>query len=66
MFRFVGHVGAKVAPHDAVPREAMLLVEFLLDERGDVLRKPNRHEMSGSARAAATTTRENTPSVRRP
>jgi len=33
----MGHVGAEVAAHDAVPGGVVLLVELLLDEGGDVL-----------------------------
>ena len=33
----VGHVGAEVPAHDAVPGGVVLLVELLLDEGGDVL-----------------------------
>ena len=33
----VGHIGAEVAAHNAVPGGVVLLVELLLDEGGDVL-----------------------------
>ena len=37
VLRLVRHVRAEVAPHDAVPRRVVLLVELLLDVRRDVL-----------------------------
>ena len=37
MLGLVGHVGAEVAAHNAMPRGVVLLVELLLDESGDVL-----------------------------
>ena len=33
----VGHIGAEVTAHNAMPRRVVLLVELLLDEGGDVL-----------------------------
>ena len=33
----VGHIGAEVTAHNAMPGGVVLLVEFLLDEGGDVL-----------------------------
>ena len=38
VFRLVGHVRPKVAAHNAVPCGVVLLVELLLDIRGNVLR----------------------------
>ena len=37
MLGLVGHVGAEVTAHNAMPGGVVLLVEFLLDESGDVL-----------------------------
>ena len=37
MLSLVGDVRTKVPSHNAMPRWVVLLVEFLLDERGDVL-----------------------------
>ena len=37
MLSLVGDIGAEVASYDAVPGGVVLLVEFLLDEGGDVL-----------------------------
>ena len=37
MLRLVGHIGAEVTAHDAMPGGVVLFVEFLLDERGNVL-----------------------------
>ena len=37
MLGLVGNIGAEVTAHDAVPGGVVLLVEFLLDEGGDVL-----------------------------
>ena len=34
---FVGNVGTEVTAYDAVPCGVVLLIEFLLDEGGDVL-----------------------------
>lgn len=39
--RLVRHVRAEVAPHDAVPRGVVLLVELLLDKRRYVLELTN-------------------------
>ena len=37
MLGLVGHIGAEVTAHNAVPGGVVLLVELLLDECGDVL-----------------------------
>ena len=37
VLRLVGHVRTEVAAHNAVPRRVVLLVELLLDVRGDIL-----------------------------
>lgn len=37
--RLVRYVGAEVAPHDAMPRGIVFLVEFLLDVRRNVLQR---------------------------
>ncbi len=37
MLSFVGHIGAEVTAHDAMPGGVVLLVELFLDESGDVL-----------------------------
>jgi len=37
MLGLMGHVGAEVASHDAMPGGVVLLVELLLDKGGDVL-----------------------------
>ena len=37
MLGLVGHIGAEVTAHNAMPGGVVLLVEFLLDEGGDVL-----------------------------
>ena len=37
MLGLVGHIGAEVTAHNAVPCGVVLLVELLLDECGDVL-----------------------------
>ena len=37
VLRLVGHIGAEVTADDAMPGGVVLLVEFLLDECGDVL-----------------------------
>ena len=37
MLGLVGHIGAEVTAHNAMPGGVVLLVELLLDEGGDVL-----------------------------
>ena len=37
MLGLVGHIGAEVTADDAMPGWVVLLVEFFLDESGDVL-----------------------------
>lgn len=43
VLRLVGHVGPKVAAHDAVPGGVVLLVKLLLDEGRNVLRDEQGH-----------------------
>lgn len=43
VLRLVGHVGPKVAAHDAVPGCVVLLVKLLLNKGRDVLRAEEEH-----------------------
>ena len=51
MLRLVSNVRPEVAADDAVPRGLVLLVELLLDERGNVL---YRHKTSSSTGVKTT------------